>query len=221
MEPIWDWNLSFGNANGKQGQIAEYWYWPQLDDNQYSYYRRLFEDPDFGQRYLDRLGQLRATVFSNSNLMGRIDALVAEMGGAVGRNFERWPILSRRIWPNTFVGRSYEDEINYMKDFIRQRLEWIDRQFVAAPATARKRPDEPLTLTASAGKIYYTLDGTDPRAPGGKVSDKALSYSAPLNLPKDARLFARAMNEERWSPPLKRAKRARRNAQLTPVRAIP
>ena len=91
-----------------------------------------------------------------------------------------------------------------MKDFIRQRLEWIDRQFVAAPITAQKRADEPLTLTATAGKIYYTIDGTDPRAPGGKVSDEAMAYSLPVNVPKSARLFARAFHEDRWSPPLKR-----------------
>lgn len=204
LEPIWDWNLSFGNANGKQGQIAEYWYWPQLDDNQYSYYRRLFEDPDFGQRYVDRYGEVRASVFSHSNLMARIDALVAELGGAVGRNFERWPILSRRIWPNTFVGQSYEDEVNYMKGFIRQRLEWMDRQFVPAPALSPPHAETPLALSATTGKIYYTLDGTDPRAPGGRVSDKALPYSEPVNAPKDARLFARAFHEDRWSPPLRR-----------------
>ena len=54
MGPIWDWNLSFGNANGKQGWMPESWYWPQLDDRQYSWFRRLFEDPDFAQRYVDR-----------------------------------------------------------------------------------------------------------------------------------------------------------------------
>jgi len=204
MEPIWDWNLSFGNANGKQGHIAEYWYWPQLDDNQYSYYRRLFEDPDFSQRYVDRLGELRATLFSDSNLMARIDGLVAGLGGAVGRNFERWPILSRRIWPNTFLGQSYQDEINYLKDFTRQRLAWVDQQFVAVPVPTQKRPSDPLILAAADSKIYYTLDGTDPRASGGAVSSKASLYTSPENLPKDARLFARALQDGRWSAPLKR-----------------
>ena len=204
LEPIWDWNLSFGNANGKQGQIAEYWYWPQLDDNQYSYYRRLFEDPDFGQRYVDRLGEARATVFSNSNLMARIDALVAELGGAVGRNYERWPILSRRIWPNTFLGKTHDDEINYLKDFTRQRLAWIDRQFLAAPALSQQHPEDQLAMTAPAGKIYYTLDGTDPRLPGGKVSDKATAYASPVKPSRSGLLFARAFHEGRWSQPLKR-----------------
>jgi hypothetical protein len=80
MQPIWDWNLSFGNANGKQGQIAEYWYWPQLDDFSDNYFRRLFEDPDFGQRYVDRYAELRAGVFSLSNICARIDRHVAELG---------------------------------------------------------------------------------------------------------------------------------------------
>jgi hypothetical protein len=46
MGPLWDWNLSFGNCNGKQGFMAEGWLWPQLDDKEYSWFRRLFEDPD-------------------------------------------------------------------------------------------------------------------------------------------------------------------------------
>jgi len=199
LEPIWDWNLSFGNANGKQGQMAEYWYWPQLDDNQYSYYRRLFEDPDFGQRYVDRWAEVRATVFSDSNLITKIDALVAELGDARVRNFERWPILSRRIWPNTFLGQTYEDEINYLKEFTRRRLAWIDKQFVAPPVSSTGKST--VSLTASAGVIYYTLDGSDPRASGGRPSAKAQLYSSPVAAPEKGKLFVRALHEDRWSPP--------------------
>jgi len=206
MEPIWDWNLSFGNANGKQGHIAEYWYWPQLDDTQYSYYRRLFDDPDFGQRYVDRMAEVRGTMFSNSNLMSRIDSMVDELGAARVRNFERWPILSRRIWPNTFVGKNYEDEINYMKDFIQRRLAWVDQQFISAPRASPARSafaDSPVTLTSAVGTIYYTLDGSDPRDSGGAISSKAKSYSAPFQLARSAKLFARVQHEDRWSAPLR------------------
>lgn len=208
MEPIWDWNLSYGNANGKQGQIAEYWYWPQLDDQQYSYFRRLFEDPDFGQRYVDRLAQVRATVFSLSNLNARVDALVADLGEARVRNFQRWPILSRRIWPNTFVGKTYEDEINYMKGFITQRLAWVDRQFIAAPeiavAGAGQGGDRGrVTLSATAARIYFTLDGSDPRISGGQPSPQAKPYQTPLSVPSGATLMARAWQDGRWSAPVR------------------
>jgi len=206
MEPIWDWNLSFGNANGKQGWLPEYWYWPQLDDSQYSWFRRLFEDPDFGQRYVDRWGELQGTVFSQSNLFARVDALVAELGQAQVRNFQRWPILGRKIWPNTFVGRTYADEIDYLKDFTRKRLTWLAAQFVAAPTvTGSKAPDGsvPVSLSAPAGQIYFTLNGTDPRAAGGPIASGARPYSAPMRVPADGRLIARALLDGRWSPPVR------------------
>ncbi len=205
IQPIWDWNLSFGNANGKQGWMPEYWYWPQLDDSQYSWFRRLFEDPDFGQRYVDRWGELRGTVLSLSNIVARMDALVVELGPASARNFERWPILGRTIWPNYYVGRTYQDEINYVKEFTQKRLAWIDQQFVTAPQVNRPSSagatDHPIVLTSSLGRIYYTLDGTDPRAPGGAVSASAQPYSGPITLPQPGRLFARVFHENRWSPP--------------------
>lgn len=208
MQPIWDWNLSYGNANGKQGQLAEYWYWPQLDDAQYSYFRRLFEDPDFSQRYVDRLAEVRAAAFSRSNLTAKIDALVADLGDARVRNFERWPILSRRIWPNTFVGKSYADEIGYMKDFLFRRLTWVDQQFVPAPlVTSDSRAPGAgqgmVALSATAGKIYYTLDGSDPRASRGAVAERAKLYQSPIALPAGGKLFARAWQNERWSGPLR------------------
>ena len=201
MEPVWDWNLSFGNANGKQGWLPEYWYWPQLDDQQYSWFRRLFEDADFGQKYVDRWGQLRTTVFAVSNIHARIGALVAQLGEATTRNFQRWPILGKRIWPNYYVGRSYEEEVNWMKDWIATRVTWIDRQFVAAPTVARG--EGKATLSTLAGTIYYALDGTDPRLPGGAVSSKARVYDGAIALPGNARLVARVQFENRWSPPAK------------------
>src|SRR4030095_9818583 len=97
MGRIWDWNLSFGNADGKQGYMSQYWYWPQLDDLQYSYFRRLFEDPDFGQRYVDRWAQLRTNVFATAKVLQRIDQFATTLNEAQERNFDRWPILGRRI----------------------------------------------------------------------------------------------------------------------------
>lgn len=202
MEPIWDWNLSMGNANGKQGWMSEYWYWPQLDDNQYSYYRRLFEDPDFAQRYVDRWADLRKGALSSSNVMSRVDALVAELGDARVRNFERWPILGRSIWPNRYVGRTYEDEINYLKQFITMRFAWIDRQFVAAPVATRNGAGA-ITLETAAGTIYFTTDGSDPRAAGGGRSPQAQTYTTAIPMKPGAKSFARVLHENRWSAPVR------------------
>jgi hypothetical protein len=201
MGPLWDWNLSFGNCDGKQGYMPERWLWPQLNDQEYSWFRRLFEDPDFGQTYVDRWGELRATIFATSNMMARIDAHVAQIGEAQGRNFRRWPILGREINPNYFVGATYQEEINWMKQWTSNRLTWIEKQFVAASVVTRGAQ---LTLTTRAAnaQTYFTLDGTDPRASGGGVSAKAKVYEVPLKVAKDGKVFARTRVGTRWSPPV-------------------
>ncbi|MBI3417012.1 MAG: CotH kinase family protein [Verrucomicrobia bacterium] len=205
MGPLWDWNLSFGNANGKQGWIPEHWYWPQLDDQQYSWFRRLFEDPDFAQRYVDRWGELRTNQFAVANIHARIDQMATLLDEAQARNFKRWRILGHSVWPNTYVGRSYEDEVTWMKQWIRTRLEWIDKQFIPAPVfslkSGRVPKDSNLSLQAAGGKIYYTLDGTDPRLPGGALSPQARTYEATLNLNENVVIFARIKRGNRWSYP--------------------
>lgn len=202
-DPIWDWNLSFGNANGKEGWIPEYWLWPQLDDKEYTWYRRLFEDPDFGQRYVDRFSQLRTNVLATQKVLGRVDELAALLQESQKRNFERWPILGRAINPNYFVGSSYDEELNFMKKFIQTRLDWIEQQFPPVPKAVFKSGPKGkiLEMVASADEIFFTLDGSDPRASGGGVSKGVMAYTIPIPLPAKAKLFARVRQANRWSAP--------------------
>src|SRR6185503_20090276 len=44
--PIWDWNLSFGNANYLDGGKTNLFYAPSVGDADYLWYRRMFSDPD-------------------------------------------------------------------------------------------------------------------------------------------------------------------------------
>ena len=139
MEPIWDWNLAFGNATGKQGDQCEHWYWPQLDDRQYSWFRRLFDDPDFGQRYVDRWAALRTNVLAGSNLLARVDNWGALLKEPAARNFEHWPILGQTINTEPFAGKTYDDEILYLKGWLSNRLAWINAQFLPAPVALPPR----------------------------------------------------------------------------------
>lgn len=200
MGPVWDWNLSFGNAEGKEGYMPERWLWPQLDDQQYSWFRRLFEDPDFGQRYVDRWGELRGDVFATSNVLARIDALVAQIGDAQERNFSRWQILGREINPNYFVGQTYREEIDWMKRWTSNRLSWIEQQFLPAPRIERG-DTLAFSTPVPGGEIHFTMDGTDPRASGGTVSKAAQRYQAPVSAAPGRRVFARVHKDGRWSPP--------------------
>jgi hypothetical protein len=139
-------------------------------------------------------------VLNPADILHRVDEMAAQLGEAQARNFRRWPILGRRVNPNDFVGNTYAEEIQWMKNWIQKRIQWIDAQFVSPPALTRGQGNV-ATLRAASGKILYTLDGTDPRLPGGVASPKALTYSSPLPLKPGAKLVARAQSRGKWSGP--------------------
>ncbi len=218
MAPIWDWNLSFGNADYLQGWDPTGWYYPLIDPNAHIWLRRLIcgtprgaagnGDPDFYQALIDRWSVLRTNVLSASNVVARIDEIAAYLDEAKDREFDRWPRLNRYVWPNPrqlYVVRTYAQIIANKKKWIQDRFAWIDRQFLHAPEFNRPAGTalrgSLVALSAKTGAIFYTLDGTDPRAPGGAPRPDARQYTQPVILNGNVRIFARARQGTRWSGP--------------------
>jgi len=38
----------------------------------------------------------------------------------------RWPVLGQYVWPNYYVGTSHQDEVNWLKNWLEDRLWWLD-----------------------------------------------------------------------------------------------
>jgi hypothetical protein len=61
-----------------------------------------------------------------------------------------------------------------------------------------------LTITVAAGtpagaKVYYTLDGSDPRRPDGSISPTAILYGGPITINDTTRVNARTQSGTTWS----------------------
>lgn len=134
MGPVWDFNLSIGIADYLEGWLPAGWYYEQASNDCFvgcgvrDWYLRLMEDDNYRQRMNERWWQLRQGVFSNSHLMGLIDDNYNLLQESQVRNFERWPTLGTYVWPNWYVGQTYRDEVDWMKNWLRQRVNWMDRQ---------------------------------------------------------------------------------------------
>ena len=219
MEPIWDWNLSFGNADYLNGWMTSGWYYQLLDQNDHIWLRRLIcgttsatgisGDPDFNQRIADRWSVLRTNILAGSNVVARVDELAALLTEAAARDFRKWPRLGTYVWPNPPIystPTTYQGVIAAMKKWIQGRYGWIDGQFVRAPAFnppgGPVPPGASLVISGAAGTtIYYTLNGADPRLPGGGISPQAVAYGGPVPLNANARAVARVRRGSVWSGP--------------------
>lgn len=208
MGPIWDYNLSLGNANYLEGWRAAGWYNRLLSSGDYPWWRRLFEDPAFRRRYADRWFAFRKRQFTHDRLLGRIDEYALLLDEAQARNFDRWRILGSYIWPNWFIADTFEQEIFWMKDWLADRLIWMDSQIgseYAAPgptlslADGRVEAGSSLSLYADLGIIYYSLDGTDPSEGQGGRSRSVIAYTGPLTLSQSTIIKARTLTNNQWT----------------------
>ena len=134
--PIWDFNLAFGNANYCGGERYDVWAYKFNERCSQDFWQipfwwnRFMEDPNFKYLLQQRWNTLRNYELSEDVILSKIDNYINlfESSGSREANFRRWQILGEYVWPNNFIGGSYPDEINYLKEWISNRLAWLDRE---------------------------------------------------------------------------------------------
>jgi hypothetical protein len=183
--PHWDFDRALGSTDGRDDDPRIWNTGPFFGG---AWWPRLFTDPDFWQQWVDRWQALRQTHFSIANLHHLIDRLADEVREAQPREYRRWDFQPR--------GGSYQSEINLMKAWLSNRVDFIDQQLVKPPGLQlHAGTTNYLTLAAPTNvTVYYTLDGSDPRLSQGEISSNALVYSSPVPLLPLQRLMARARN---------------------------
>ncbi|MBR9974399.1 MAG: CotH kinase family protein [Bacteroidetes bacterium] len=122
--PVWDFNIAFGNANYADGELTSGW------RSHYGrvpfWWRRLLQDPTFTERLEHRWTELRQGVLSDDHVLHVIDSLAAHLDEAQQRHFERWDFLGVFLWPNAFVGETWDEELDYLKSWTLARMAWMD-----------------------------------------------------------------------------------------------
>ena len=133
LGPVWDFNLGFGNVDyctqgnpeglvilnfnnvcPTDGWVIHFWW------------KKFLEDPEFYNALKKRWQDLRKNQFSSENINQKIDSIATMLAEPQVRNFSRWPILGQYIWPNYYVGKTYGDEVKWLKSWINNRVNYLD-----------------------------------------------------------------------------------------------
>ena len=142
---VWDMDLAYGVPYYNGAWRTDQWSY-QLNDtlavNNESYFvpfwwYKLNTDPAYTAALKARWAEYRTTNVTLDNVMTTIDSLttVLKQEGAVDRNTRAWPRWGQYVWPNYYISTSYDDEISHLKQWLTERIAWMDEQLGFPPTT--------------------------------------------------------------------------------------
>ncbi len=134
MGPVWDYDLAYRNANYCSGSNINGWAYKfnEVCPGDGAglipfWWNKLMTDTAFTGDLRCRWKSLRQTTLSLDRTNALIDSIAAVVNESQQRHFTRWPILGQYVWPNPNpIPTSYAGEISTLKEWLRNRLEWLD-----------------------------------------------------------------------------------------------
>lgn len=190
--PVWDFDRAFGSTDGRDDNPLV---WKSqsgdggTDFFNYTWWDRMFKDPNFFQAWVDRYQELREGPYANVALFSLMDHLNDQVKESAPRDLAKWQNGKR--------GGSQASELAYFKNWLGRRLGFMDGNFLDKPSVnfpaGQLTTGTKVTLSGPAGAtIYYTLNGVDPRALHGAIDPSAQVYSGPITITSETRLVARS-----------------------------
>lgn len=118
MGPIWDFDLSLGNttlreASSPEGYFVRYAAW----------IFRLFQDPAFVEKVRNRFAYFKS---KQKDFIEFINNQSVHLQWSIIANNNKWKTLYEELWPVDIVLGSYENEIQYMKNWLNARMSWME-----------------------------------------------------------------------------------------------
>ncbi len=121
MGPVWDFDIAYGiSSNGIISPRT--WY-----VKKYGWYRLIFKNKQV-KRMVDEYWQENRNHFED--MLDSIDQAWPKLTKAMQNEFKRWPVLENDSdWPFIEAYDSYEDAVNALKEWIKQRVKWVDENY--------------------------------------------------------------------------------------------
>ena len=134
MGPFWDYDLAFGNF--EMGIFAQTTGLCSSDTNAFflhmlNWSEKMFNDSLFKQILNERWQTFRKGFLNNDSVMVSINELINQFEPSIKNHYNTIPLINEWVWPNLYVGGTYENEIFYLKNWILKRMYWMDQELLS------------------------------------------------------------------------------------------
>ncbi|MGB5322524.1 CotH kinase family protein, partial [Lutimonas sp.] len=121
MGPLWDFDLAFGNVDYSE---SEYPTGVWVKDH--AWYARLFEDEVFVEKVKDRFLYFK----ENENfILEKMDYYADLLEYSQYENDQKWDLFGRYVWPNPVVYDTHQAEVDHLKTWFKERMNWLDAAY--------------------------------------------------------------------------------------------
>ena len=145
--PLWDYDIAFNNDHRLGDAVNSLMRDKAFNPRQWI--RRFWEDDWFRLAVNRRWKELIQSGLEDS-LIKYIDATVLLLDASQYRNFDRWPVLSTKVYNEQFLFPTYEQGVDYLKSYLRQRISFLTASFEST------QPEIP-TPAFSVEPFYYRI----------------------------------------------------------------
>ncbi len=164
LGPVWDFDLGFDNdnrtypINTKANQSNEWLCFSggsSAAGSTREFVRRIMSD----EKMLLRLKEIYSyyrdrKIISKDTLLKIVDDNAELLNQSQALNFKRWPIMNLSVHQNPVVWGSYQAEVGNVRNYVANRLDWMDKKLTYTP-TNRELPVVPkISLTTDKNRIF-------------------------------------------------------------------
>ena len=144
--PVWDFDIAFENDN-RTYPINNHTQWVYQYGSVEGYMRTLttniINDKTTKMQLIDIWDEARHNGIDEESLLAFIDNMSEQLQESQKLNFTRWDIINQYVHQNPRVYGSYQGEVNNVKNYLKERITWIDNKlgYTFVPREPEPDPD--------------------------------------------------------------------------------
>ncbi len=142
--PVWDFDIAFENDD-RTYPINNHTQWVYQYGSVEGYMRTLttniINDKTTKAQLIDIWDEARHNGIDEESLLAFIDNMSEQLQESQKLNFTRWDIINQYVHQNPCIWGSYQAEVNNVKNYLKERITWIDNKLGYTFVPREPEPD--------------------------------------------------------------------------------
>lgn len=135
MGPLWDCDLAFGNCRLYNSYNPEGWRFEEESSYTFNagnkipkWWNEIYQNQMMREKIQTRWSILRKKIINSAIIDNWLDSMSNAIKTGIDQDQIKWGTIGRKLKWNYYTGENVPSELNYLKWWIKKRINWMDKQ---------------------------------------------------------------------------------------------